>query len=281
MRIIVFLLITLLCFGACKEMHDHKGKTPLVEVHGNFLYKEDLMSVLPVGLSKDDSTLFAEHYIRSWAEDILLYEKAENNIPDNMDVDKLVENYRKALIMHTYQQELINQKLTNDIPEEEVLDYYEKNKELFKLEHPLIKGLFIKVPLTAPQLNNVRRWYKTEKQDVVEMLEKYSLQNAVKYEYFYNKWVSVTDILDMIPLDMESPEEYVNKHRQVELKDTAFYYFLNVSDYRGVGDEKPYEFARSEVQDLLVNQKCVDFMEQVKGDLYQRAVDKKKIIYNY
>ena len=56
MRILVLLLITLLGCGACKEQHDHKGKTPLVEVDGNFLYKEDLMSVLPVGLSKDDST---------------------------------------------------------------------------------------------------------------------------------------------------------------------------------------------------------------------------------
>lgn len=130
-------------------------------------------------------------------------------------------------------------------------------------------------------MNNVRRWYKTEKQDAVESLEKYSLQNAVKYEYFYDKWVSVTDILDMIPLKVDTPEEYVNKHRQVELKDTAFYYFLNVSDYRGVGEEKPYEFARSEVKDLLVNQKRVNFMEQVKSDLYQQAVDKKKIIYNY
>lgn len=281
MRILVLLLITLLGCGACKEQHDHKGKTPLVEVDGNFLYKEDLMSVLPVGLSKDDSTLFVEHYIRSWVEDILLYEKAENNIPDNVEVDKLVENYRKALIMHTYQQELINQKLTNDIPEQEIFAYYQENKDLFKLESSLIKGLFIKVPLTAPQLNNVRRWYKSEQQDMIDNLEKYSFQNAVKYKYFYDKWVSVTDILDMIPLDIESPEEYVNKHRQIELKDTAFYYFLNVIDYRGVGDEKPFEFARSEVKDLLVNQRSVNFMEQVKSDLYQRAVDKKKIIYNY
>ena len=45
--------------------------------------------------------------------------------------------------------------------------------------------------------------------------------------------------------------------------------------------EKPYEFARSEVKDLLVNQKRVSFMEQVKNDLYQQAVSKKKIIYNY
>ena len=281
MRILVLLLITPLCCGACKEQYDHKGKTALGEVDGNFLYNEDLMSVLPVGLSKDDSILFAEHYIRSWAEEILLYEKAANNIPDNVDVDKLVENYRKALIMHTYQQELINQKLTNDISEQEIADYYEKNKELFKLESPLIKGLFIKVPLTAPQLNNVRRWYKTEKQDAVESLEKYSLQNAVKYEYFYNKWVPVTDVLDLIPLKEASPEQYVDKHRHVELKDTAFYYFLNVSDYRGAGEEKPYEFARSEVKDLLVNQKRVNFMEQVKNDLYQQAVNKKKIIYNY
>lgn len=281
MRILVLFTVILLAFGSCKEKHDHRGKTPLVEVDGNFLYKEDLMSVLPAGLSKDDSTLFAEHYIRNWAEEILMYEKAEDNIPDNVDVDKLVENYRKALIMHTYQQELINQKLTNEIPEQEMTEYYERNKELFRLESPLMKGLFIKVPLTAPQLNNVRRWYKTEKQDAIESLEKYSLQNAVKYEYFYDKWVPVTDILDMIPLKVDAPEEYVNKHRQVELKDTAFHYFLHVTDYRGAGEEKPYEFARSEVKDLLVNRKRVNFMEQVKSDLYQQAVNKKKIIYNY
>ena len=281
MRITVLLLITLLGCAACKEQRDHKGKTPLVEVDGNFLYKEDLMSVMPVGLSKDDSILFAEHYIRSWAEEILLYEKAENNIPDNVNVDELVENYRKALIMHTYQQELINQKLKNEVSEQEITDYFGKNQDLFKLEHPLMKGLFIKVPLTAPQLANVRKWYKTEKQDAVEHLEKYSLQNAVKYEYFYNKWVSVSDILDMIPLKAEAPEEYLNRNRQIELKDTAFYYFLNISDYRGVGEQKPFELARTEVKDLLVNQKLVSFMEQTKNDLYQQAVDKKKIIYNY
>lgn len=280
MRVITLLLVSLLCCISCKEQHDHRGKTPLVEVDGNFLYKEDLTSALPVGLSKDDSLLFTEHYIRSWAEEILLYEKAENNIPDNAGIDQLVENYRKALIMHTYQQELINQRLSKDLPEEDVMAYYEQNKELFKLDYPLIKGLFIKVPLTAPQLANVRKWYKTEKQDAVEHLEKYSLQNAVKYEYFYDKWVSVTDVLDMLPLQVETPEVYLNSHRQIELKDTAFYYFLNVSDYRSAGDQKPYEFARSEAKDLLVNQRQVSFMKQVKDDLYKQAVSKKKIIYN-
>ena len=83
MRIIFLGILSILFCVACSEQHDHKGKTPLVELDGNFLYQEDLQSALPARLSKDDSLLFAEHYIRNWVEDILLYEKAQSNIPDN------------------------------------------------------------------------------------------------------------------------------------------------------------------------------------------------------
>lgn len=276
MRITVLLLISLFFCSSCADKHDHKGQTPLVEVDGNFLYKEDLQAVLPEGLSQDDSLLFAEHYIRNWAEEVLLYNKAQSNIPDNGAIEKLVENYRKALIIHTYQQELIEQKLMKEIPEEELVKYYEEHKDLFKLDRPLMKGLFIKVPLTAPQLNNVRKWYKTESQDAVDHLEKYSFQNAVKYDYFYDKWVSADDVLDLIP----ASENRINQKGHVELKDSAFYYFLNVSDYRRAGEEEPYEFAMPKVRDMLINLKQVAFMKTVKDDLYRQAVKRKKII-NY
>lgn len=279
MRTICFgILVFLLCVS-CGKQYDHKGKTPLVELDGNFLYREDLQSVLPPGLSKDDSLLFADHYIRNWVEDILLYDKAQSNIPNSGEIDRLVENYRKALIMHTYQQELIHQKLSEEITETELTDYYNKNQELFKLERPLIKGLFIKVPLTAPQLSSVRRWYKTETQEAVERLEKYQMQNAVKYEYFYDRWIPVSEVLDLLPLQDTETEEYLNKNRHVELKDSAFYYFLNVTDYRQTGEQEPYEFAAQQVKDMLLNMKQVKFMEQVKNDLYERAVERNKIKY--
>lgn len=272
------LLIILFC-AACSEQYDHKGRTPLVELDGNFLYREDLHSVLPVGLSQDDSLLFAEHYIRNWVEDVLLYDKAQSNIPNSNEIDRLVENYRKALIMHTYQQALIHQRLSEEISEQDLTDYYEKNQGLFKVERPLMKGLFIKVPLTAPQLSNVRRWYKTETREAVENLEKYSLQNAVKYDYFYDKWVPASEVMDMVPLKVPNVEEYLDKNRHVELKDTAFYYFLNVSDYRRLGEQEPFEFARGQVKDMLLNVKQVEFMKQVKDDLYQQAVKRDKIKY--
>ena len=71
------MIAALLALAGCSPSVDHKGKTPLVEVNGNFLYKEDLQTVAPVGVTKADSTRFADEYIRNWVEDELLFQKAE------------------------------------------------------------------------------------------------------------------------------------------------------------------------------------------------------------
>lgn len=276
------ILVIAAAMTGCGQEHNHKGKTPLVEVSGEFLYKEDLQAALPLNISKDDSVLFAEHYIRNWIEDALLFDKAEGNIPDNDKISKLVENYRRALIMHTYQEELVNQKLANDISEEEINAYYEKNKELFRLDNPLVKGLFIKVPRSSSDLGNVRVWYRKNNQDVIEKLEKYSLRNAVSYDYFYDRWTSVPDVAAKIPLKvLDTDANYLDKNRNVEVKDTAFCYFLHIEDFLGKDKQKPLDFARDEIKEILINLKRVEFINKVKEDLYQRASDRNKIIYYY
>ena len=276
------ILVIAAAMTGCGQEHNHKGKTPLVEVSGEFLYKEDLQAALPLNISKDDSVLFAEHYIRNWIEDALLFDKAEGNIPDNDKISKLVENYRRALIMHTYQEELVNQKLANDISEEEINAYYEKNKELFRLDNPLVKGLFIKVPLSSPDLGNVRVCYRKNNQDIIEKLEKYSLRNAVSYDYFYDRWTSVPDVAAKIPLKvLDTDANYLDKNRNVEVKDTAFCYFLHIEDFLGKDKQKPLDFARDEIKEILINLKRVEFINKVKEDLYQRASDRNKIIYYY
>ncbi|MBQ8674077.1 MAG: peptidyl-prolyl cis-trans isomerase [Bacteroides sp.] len=277
-NICVLLCFCLLC-GACREEYDHKGKTPLAELKGNFLYQEDLLAVLPKHLSPTDSLAFAERYLRNWAEDVLLYDKARRNIQNDAEIERLVANYRKSLIMHTYRQALIHQKLADQLSEEELLAYYDKNRELFKLEHPLMKGLFIKVPLKSPDLSLVRRCYKSDEQEAVEKLEKYSLKHAVKYEYFYDKWLSLKEVLDWLPLKVADAEGYIEKNRQVELKDTAFHYFLNVTEFRAQGEQEPFESARAQVADILLNLKQVDFMNLVKQDLYRQAVEDEEIKY--
>ena len=278
MRIIGFICLSLIFCVSCGEsQHDHGGKTPLVELDGNFLYREDLQHVLPQNLSTDDSLLFAQHYIRNWAEDILLYQQALQNVSNDAEIENLVYNYRKALIVHAYQRALLQERLAEELTEEELRDYYTNNVDAFKAESPLLKGLFIKVPLTAPQISQVRQWYRNGRQDAVEHLEKYSLQHAVKYEYFYDRWVSASEIWSWLPSKESDMDEFLKKNHHVELKDTAFWYFLNISEYIRTGEQEPYEVARPHVRNMLLNRRQVEFMNQVKSDLYREASEDGKI----
>lgn len=129
---IFLIILTALLLGGCGQTVDHKGKTPLVQVGNEFLYKEDLRAAMPVGIKGQDSIQFAERYIRTWVEDALLFHKAEGNVPDNLKLEELVASYRKALIVHAYQEELVNQQLGDSIDEAEIEQYYQQNPTLFR-----------------------------------------------------------------------------------------------------------------------------------------------------
>lgn len=273
--------VMMMLFAACGSEVDHHGKTPLAEVDGVFLYKEDMKAGMPVGLSKSDSALFAEKYIRNWVEDALLYRQAESNVSDEEHIETLVQNYRKALVMHSYQQSLIEQELTGEISEEELRQFYEANKPLFRVDETLLKGLFIKVPLNASGVNRIRRWYKQKDEESIDRLEKYSFANAVDYMYFYDRWIPASVVLAKLPQKFKDAEHYLQKNRHIELKDTAYHYFLHVDDLLLRGQEQTFDAAREEVKNVMGNQKQADFMRQVRDDLYQRASEREEIKYYY
>lgn len=275
----IVLTVAILLAG-CSQAVDHQGKTPLASVGQDFLYKEDLEAVMPVGLRGKDSASFAEKYIHNWVEETLLYQKAEGNIPNSRKIDELVASYRKALIMHTYQEELVNQKLGTEITEEEIEQYYIQNTGMFRADQPYVQGLFMKVPINTPHLNRVRTWYKSNSSDALDKLEKFSIGHAISYDYFYDTWKPVSDVSVKLPLkQLDTDLEYLNRNRNIELKDSAFCYFLHVERFLPQGEHLPLEYAGSEIREILINLKRVEFINRMKDDLYQDALENKDIIY--
>ncbi len=273
-------MIGLLVLTACGKTLNHQGKTPLVEVGDAVLYQEDLDVAMPLGLHGADSARFADEYIRNWVEDYLLYRKAEGNIPDNAKIDAQVAAYRRALIMHVYQEELVRQKLGNEVSEDEINAYYEKHPDQFRAEQPYIQGVFLKVPLSTRNLNQVRTWYKQHTQEAIDRLEKFSIAHAVGYDYFYNRWRPVSEFASKMPLEaLDTDPDYLRKHSDVEVRDTAFCYFLHVEEFLSKGDRLPLEYARSEIKEMIINLKRVEFINRMKEDLYREASEDNDIIY--
>lgn len=277
----LFCIITafVLLASGCTETVDHKGKTPLVQVGDNYLYMEDVMAVTLPGISEKDSAEMADRYIKNWIDDMLLYAKAEGNIPDDAGINELVNSYRRELITHTYIEQIVSQEVENLIPDSEVEEYYNENKDAFLAVEPYIKGLYIKVPKTASGISQVRQWYKDGSERSVDKIEKYGLRNAVDYEYFYDRWRSVNDFFLRLPTDADKEKNNIGKNKNIELSDSAFYYFLHIEDYLGKGEILPLEYAGKDIREIIMNNKRVEFITKMKKDLYDEACDNNDIKY--
>ena len=275
-------LLCLLCtFSACKKKVEHGGKTPLVEVGNVFLYQEDVRKSVPYGLTGADSVAFAKEFVRKWIEEQVLYEKAEHNVRGDERIERQVAAYRRTLVMNNYERRLLQQKVSEEIPEEELQRYYEENKQLFVLEESVVKGVFLKVPLASPGLKDLKKCYKENTDEALEQTEKYAFRYAVVYEHFYEHWLPISELEAKVVVDLAELSKNFDKQREIEVKDEEYCYLLHIEEYVAVGEVKPYDLARHEIIDLLANYRKVELMKQIKRDLYNESVEKGRIKYYY
>ena len=275
----VVLLLWALLMVACGESIEHNGKTPLMRAGNSFLYREDLQKILPYGLSGEDSIHFVNNYMRKWAEEQVLFEKAEHNVRSEGRIERMIADYRRILIMNAYESRLLQQIVSEEVPEEDLRRYYDENKQLFVLDESVIKGVFIKAPLTSPDLKNLKEWYKDSSDEAMELMEKYAFRNAVMYELFYDFWKPVSELEAKFVLNLAALSENFDKKRDIETDDGEYCYLLHVEEYVPKGMVKPYELAKLEIMDLLANTRKVEFMKKVKSDLYNQSLEKGRIIY--
>jgi len=275
-----FILIAITTLSACRPAKTLNEDVVLVQVHGNMLNRSEVEKIIPKSISSSDSLLIAENFIQKWIKDILLLEVAQRYLgKEKSDINRLVEDYRSSLLRYRYQEYLIRSRLTAEIREDEKMAYYNENTIKFLLDKNLIKGLFLKIPAEAPGLSDVKKWYRSQDADAIENIEKYSIQNASVYDYFYDHWVDFDEILDKMPIHISNKSHYLQTNPAVELSDSAFCYFLNISEYLLSGNIAPYEYADAQIQELMINNRKMDFLKTFEAELYQDAIRKGEVIF--
>lgn len=279
MRTACGMLCVALAMASCHEKVEHGGKTPLVQVGNHFLYQEDVSQVIPFGMAKPDSVEFVRTFVRKWVEEQVLYEKAEHNVRGDDRIDRMVADYRRTLVMNNYERVLLQQKMPGELTEEELKEYYDGNKQLFVLEEPVVKGVFIKAPLKSPGLKELKQWYKDNSDEALEKLEAYAFRNAVIYEYFYDHWVPLSELEGKVVVNLAELSSDFDKNPDIEAKDDEYCYLVHIEEYVKEGETKPYDLARQDIINLLANNRKVEFMDRVKRDLYNESVEAGRIKY--
>lgn len=282
MRTEFYILCGLIGLSSCTKNATPQQKGTLVKVNEHTLTKEDVLSVLPKNISSADSLLWAESYIKQWVKDNLVYDVALQNLGDKnrAEIDRLVDSYRRSLVRYRYQEQLVHERLSANITDEEKRNFYDENQDQFELDHSLIKGLFLKIPIDAPNLDEVKKWYRSTSEASIEKIEKYSVQNAVVYDYFYDKWVSFDEVFVNIPIQVTNENEFLRTHSFVEIADSSYCYLLNIEEYVAKGKIAPFEYASTQISDMLVNQRKVQFLKNFEEELYNDAIRGGNVVFS-
>ena len=145
--------------SGCSMISRENHEEPLARVFDNYLYPSDLDDAIPEGTLPKDSIILAKRYIDTWVRDQLMLSRAEQALTEEQkDFENQIAEYHRSLLIYSYRQKLLQQKLDTLVSSEEIQSYYDENSNNFILGQDIIKGTFIKVPLSAPRIDELRRW---------------------------------------------------------------------------------------------------------------------------
>lgn len=243
---------------------------PLVVVGDSILTLADVTSRIPAGLSADDSLSLFSSIVESWMQDVLLREMAADNAVDMDRIDRMTADYRNRLIINEYLR-YMERASAEPEREEDVKAVYAAQAASLRTEHPLVKGVYIKLPSDADRLDDVRRWMKSASRAGLENIEKHALAAAVEYDRFTDRWVDWQEIESQIPHTFGDADAFLRDHRDFETSDRASTYMLHITEVLPAGSAMPYDFAAPLIREASASRRRAAYGQELTSVLAEKA----------
>ena len=254
----------------CTSFDQKRNSGVVAECKGRIITWSEIDHITQ-GLSAEDSATLAEKYIYQWAIGILEYDIARDKT--NKHIEQLVEDYRRSLYIHEYEQRLIAQRMSHEVMDTLVQEFYDNHRNRFILRDDVVKGLLLVTPKDSPNLDKLRKkMTEPHLEENIEWIEKFAYQYATGYELFLDQWMTTNQILLRMPFEEDNLQQQLKKSKQIELSDSINTYLLQVTAMHKKGDEMPIDYARTEIEEIILRNRQVDFLKHERALLYERAI---------
>lgn len=267
--LLIFLSIYLISCGSSGK----KEEGILAKVYNEYLFKTDLIGLVPSRTSSKDSISIVKKYINNWIKQKLVIHNAESNLSSKQkDFEKQLNDYRNSLIVFVYEKELVRQKLDTTVTDEDIKSYYEKNKNNFLLKDNIVKVWYVKMPLKSNYSLTVENLYKLETSQARQKLEEYCKKYAVNSYLDDSTWLYFNDLLKEIPIKTYNQEDYLKFHRYIEMDDSLYSYYVNIKGFQIKESLSPLNFEKENIRQIILNKRKLMLIEDMQDEIFKEAL---------
>ncbi|MDG1508522.1 MAG: hypothetical protein P8Q53_01925 [Flavobacteriaceae bacterium] len=272
----IFILAFIL-FLSCDSIEFQKKdiitNKPIATINNKSLFKEDVASLLPKNVDTKDSIVLIRSIINSWAIQQLLLLKAEENTTknDNSEVDKLVSEYRQALLINGYKERLIKQQLDTLIKQKEIADYYKLNSKNFRLNEELIKTRYLHFSNDLLDKKEVVRLFKD---GAIEDLEALELRQLTFKMMMLNDsvWTSLENVMLKMPF---SRNNLLKKTKLFQKEDSLGLYLVAINDVLLRNQIAPLSYIEPTIKQMILHQRKLQLIRDIEKIIVKDAIQNK------
>ncbi len=262
----------------CEQPKQQTSDEPfLARVYDKKLYAKDLQGIVGHNASEVDSALIVKGFIENWTRDKMMLELAKKNMPNEIRIERLVEDYRADLIVNAYQEKLLQNFNTIEVAEEEVLEYYEENKDLYPLKMPIVQCFYTKIAKKSKGIETIRNWWKDDRDKGTENIVNYIKEHAESYLIEDEKWHALKDIIEKMPKGTIKPWYSKADGKYHYTSDDEFRYYLIIYSHLRADEPTPFEIVKGDITKIVLKKKRSEELKIKTDKHYRDELERKNI----
>lgn len=275
-------LFTVLLFSGligCEQPRQTNTAEPyLARVYDKKLFVKDLDGLVGTNVSAIDSAMIVKGYIENWTRDNMMLELAQKNMKEDNRIERLVEDYRSALILNAYQEKLLQNFSTVPVEEQEVLDYYEENKELYPLKGPIVQCFYTKIKRKSKGIETLKNWWKNDRSKGIANVTNYIKDHAESFLLEENTWYPLEDLIEKLPKGTIKPwysKKADGKYHYTS--DDDYRYYVIIYDFLKKDEPTPFNIVKEDITKIVLKKKRSVELKEKTDKHYRDELERKNI----
>jgi len=252
----IYILILTVLLSCSRQEED---KNAIARVYDSYLYESDLEEVLPTDFLAQDSLLLVKNYINSWAKEQLLLKKAAINLNDDSNIEALVNQYRQDILIEKYKAAAVAQYLDTTVTDEDVVKFYNENRQIFKLNEELVQFSYIHF---GNDILNPDEFKEIE-------LKSFNFNDSI--------WIRLEDVMSKISVfDNDDKTRFLKKTKFFKKEDSLGVYLVAVKNALERNQTAPMSYVLSTIKQMIIHKRKLDLLKKIEETLVDDAMANKE-----